>query len=169
MLKKTLACLLLASGLLAVGTSGATDLKIGFVNSQRVLTEAPQAAKAKKKMESDFSRRDLDLQKMAKQLQSLQESVEKNSPTLAEADRAAKEREFSDLNRDFQRKQREFKEDLNIRQNEEMAKIFERVNKVIKNIAETEKYDLILQEAVYASPRIDLTDKIIKMLGDDGK
>jgi outer membrane protein len=88
---------------------------------------------------------------------------------MAESDRHTKEREFADLNRDFQRRQREFKEDLNMRQNEEMAKIFERVNKVIKSIAETEKYDLILQEAVYASPRIDLTDKIIKILGEESK
>jgi len=169
MLKKIFAPLLFVVSLLAAGASSATELKIGFVNSQRILAEAPQATKAKKKIESDFTKRDLELQKLAKQLQTIQENMEKNSVTLSEADRHAKEREFSDLNRDFQRKQREFKEDLNLRQNEEMAKIFERVNKVIKGIAEAEKYDLILQEAVYASPRIDLTDKIIKMLGDEGK
>lgn len=169
MLKKIFAPLLFVAGLLAAGSSSAAELKIGFVNSQRILTEAPQATKAKKKIENDFTKRDLELQKLAKQLQTLQESIEKNSATLSETDRHAREREFSDLNREFQRKQREFKEDLNLRQNEDMAKIFERVNKVIKGIAEAEKYDLILQEGVYASPRIDLTDKIIKILGDEGK
>jgi outer membrane protein len=169
MLKKIFAPLLFVACLLAAGSSSATELKIGFVNSQRILAEAPQATKAKKKIEGDFTKRDLELQKLAKQLQSIQEGMEKNLATLSETDRHTKEREFADLNREFQRKQREFKEDLNLRQNEEMAKIFERVNKVIKGIAETEKYDLILQEAVYASPRIDLTDKIIKILGDEAK
>ncbi len=142
------------------------QVKIGFVNSQRVLNEAPQAAKAKKKLEKEFEKRDQELQKMAKQMQALQESLEKNSSTLSESDRHNKEREFGELNRDFQRKQREFREDLNLRQNDEMAAIFERVNKVIKGIAETEKYDIIFQEAVWASPRIDLTDKVVKALGD---
>ena len=145
------------------------EVKIGFVNSQRVLNDAPQAAKAKKKIEKEFEKRDLDLQKIAKQLQSLQETLEKSSVTMSESERRNKEREFGDLNRDFQRKQREFKEDLNLRQNEEMAAIYERVNKVIKGIAEAEKYDVILQEAVYANPRIDLTEKIIKALGDGNK
>jgi outer membrane protein len=88
---------------------------------------------------------------------------------MAESDRRTKEREFNDLNREFQRKQREFREDLSQRQNEEMASIFERVNKVIKQIAETEKYDIIFQEAVYANPRIDITDRVIKALGDGTK
>ena len=145
------------------------EVKIGFVNSQRVLNDAPQAARAKKKIEKEFEKRDQDLQKLAKQLQTLQESVEKNSLTMPESEKRSKEREFGELNRDFQRKQREFKEDLNLRQNEEMAAIYERVNKAIKTIAEAEKYDLILQEAVYANPRLDLTDKIIKALGDGSK
>ena len=155
----TLALLALAGGALAEG-------KIGFVNSQKILNEAPQAAKAKKKIEKDFEKRDQELQRMAKQLQTLQESLDKNSVTMAETERRAKEREFAELNRDFQRKQREFREDLSQRQNEEMASIFERVNKVIKQVAEAEKFDIIFQEAVYASPRIDITDKVIKALGD---
>jgi len=155
---------LLAGLLLSLPASA--DVKIGFVNSQRVLNEAPQAAKAKKKLEKEFEKRDQELQKMAKQLQTLQESLEKNSLTMAESDRRNKEREFAEMNREFQRKQREFREDLNLRQNDEMAAIFERVNKVIKGIAEVEKYDIIFQEAVWASPRIDLTDKVIKALGD---
>jgi outer membrane protein len=89
--------------------------------------------------------------------------------TMAESERRTRERDFNELNRDFQRKQREFREDLNLRQNEEMAVIFERANKVIRQIAEAEKYDLIVQEAVYFSPRIDLTEKVIKALGDGAK
>ena len=154
-----LALFALAGGAMAEG-------KIGFVNSQKILNEAPQAARAKKKIEKDFERRDQDLQRMAKQLQGLQESLDKNSVTMAESERRAKEREFGELNRDFQRKQREFREDLSQRQNEEMAAIFERVNEIIKQVAEAEKFDIIFQEAVYASPRIDITDKVIKALGD---
>lgn len=145
------------------------ESRIGFVNSQKILNEAPQAAKAKKRIEKDFEKRDQDLQKMAKQLQTLQEALEKNGVTMAESERRTKEREFGDLNRDFQRRQREFREDLSQRQNEEMAAIFERVNKVIKQIADAEKYDIIFQEAVYANPRIDITDKVIKALGDGSK
>lgn len=157
-----LALLLLSGGAIA-------DAKIGFVNSQKILNEAPQAARAKKKIEKDFEKRDQDLQRMAKQLQTLQENLDKNSVTMAEGERRAKEREFGELNRDFQRKQREFREDLSQRQNEEMAAIFDRVNKIIKQIAEAEKYDIIFQEAVYFNPRIDLTEKVIKALGDGGK
>ncbi len=143
--------------------------KIGFVNSQRILNDAPQAARAKKKIEKDFEKRDQELQRISKQLQGLQETMDKNSVTMAESERRAKEREFGELNRDFQRKQREFREDLSQRQNEEMAAIFERVNKIIKQIAEAEKYDIIFQEAVYANPRIDITEKVIKALGDGTK
>ena len=140
------------------------ESRIGFVNSQRVMNEAPQAAKAKKRIEKDFEKRDQELQKIAKQLKEMQEALEKGGVAMADSDRRVKEREFGDLNRDFQRKQREFREDLSQRQNEETAAIFDRVNKVIKQIADAEKYDIIFQEAVYASPRIDITDKVIKAL-----
>lgn len=159
--------LVLASlGMLAAAGARAAEpeIKIGFVNGQRVINESPQAAKAKKKLEKEFEKRDQDLQRLGKQLQSMQEGLEKNAVTLSEADRRNKEREFNDLNREFQRRQREFREDLNLRQNEEMSAIYERVNKVIKQVAESEKYDLILQEAVVVSNRIDLTDKVIKAL-----
>lgn len=158
---------LAAVSLMTVGAVQA-EVKIGYINTQRVLSDAPQAARAKKKIEKEFEKRNLELQKMAKQLQSLQESMEKNAVTLPEAERRNKEREFTDLGRDFQRREREFKEDLNLRQNEEMAAIFERVNKAIKAIGETEKFDLIVQEALYASPRIDITDRVLKQLGDGG-
>lgn len=158
---------LLFAGLLAAGAMAAdAEIKVGFVNGQRVINESPQAAKAKKKLEKEFEKRDQDLQKMAKQLQILQDNLEKNGLTMSESDRRAKEREFNETNREFQRRQREFREDLNLRQNEEMAAIYERVNRVIKQVAEAEKFDLILQEAVYVSPKIDLTEKVIKALQD---
>ena len=155
--------------LLAFSAGAFAEGKIGFVNSQKILNDAPQAARAKKKIEKDFEKRDQDLQRIAKQLQGMQENLDKNAVTMAESERRTKEREFGDLNRDFQRKQREFREDLSQRQNEEMASIFERVNKIIKQIAEAEKYDIIFQEAVYANPRIDITDRVIKALGDGTK
>ena len=103
---------------------------------------------------------------MAKQLQSLQEGLEKNGMTMSESDRRNKERELNDLSRDFQRKQREFREDLNLRQNEENAAIIEKANKAIKQIAESEKFDLIVQDVVWVSPKLDITDKVIKSLSE---
>ena len=122
--------------------------------------------KASKKLEKEFEKRAADLQKMATQLQTMQQNMEKNGVTMSETDRRNKEREFGDLNRDFQRKQREFNEDLNLRRNEELSTSFERIDKIIKQIAEADKIDLVVQEAVYVSPRIDITDKVIKALGD---
>lgn len=166
MLKKYI---LAGIALMSFSAAVPAESKIGFVNSQKILNDAPQAARAKKKIEKDFEKRDQDLQRLAKQLQGMQETLDKNAVTMAESERRAKEREFGELNREFQRKQREFREDLSQRQNEEMAAIFERVNKIIKQIAEAEKYDIIFQEAVYANPRIDITDKVIKALGDGTK
>lgn len=144
----------------------ATETKIGFVNTERIFRDAAPAVRAQKKIEKEFEKRDQDMQRLAKQLQNMQESLEKNSVTMSETEKRNKEREFNDLNRDFQRKQREFREDLNQRRNEELAAVLERANKTIKAIAEAEKFDVILQEAVYASPRIDITDKVIKALAD---
>ncbi len=165
MLNKIVVVLLALTLLSGAGAANA-DVKIGFVNTQRILADAPQAAKAKKKIEKEFEKRDQDLQRLAKQLQTLQDAMEKNSVTMSETERRTKERDFGELNREFQRRQREFKEDLNLRQNEEMAAIFDRVNKIIRSIAETDRFDLILQEAVFAGPRIDITDRIIKVLGE---
>ena len=155
--------------LLSFSAAVLAEGKIGAINIQKILADAPQAARAKKKIEKDFEKRDQDLQRIAKQLQGMQENLDKNAVTMAESERRAKEREFGELNRDFQRKQREFREDLSQRQNEEMAAIFERVNKIVKQIAEAEKFDIIFQEAAYISPRIDITDKVIKALGDGSK
>lgn len=146
-------------------TAAQADSKIGFVNSDRVMREAPAAVQAQSRLEKEFAGRDAELQSMAKELQAMQAELEKNGLTLSEADRRKKERDFGDLNRDFQRRQREFREDLNQRRNEELAAVLERANKAVKAIAEREKYDIIFQEAVYASPAIDVTDKVIKELG----
>lgn len=158
--QSTLAALVLA----VFAQTAAAEVRVGFVNSDRVMKEAPPAKKAQQKLEKEFEKRDQELQRLAKQLQGMQEALEKNGMTMAEGDRRNKEREFNELNRDFQRKQREFREDLNQRRNEELAGVLERANKTIKQIAEAEKYDIIFQEAVYASPRIDITDKVIKAL-----
>ncbi|HNG56778.1 MAG TPA: OmpH family outer membrane protein [Solirubrobacterales bacterium] len=140
--------------------------KIGFVSTERILRDAPAAVRAQKKLEKEFDKRGQDLQNIEKQLQKMQENLEKNGLTMAESERRNKEREFNDLSREFQRKRREFGEDLNQRRNEELAAVIERANKTIKQIAEAEKYDIIFQEAVYFNPRIDITDKVIKALGD---
>ena len=153
-------------GLLIGSSAAAADYKIGFVNTERVFRDAAPAVRAQKKIEQEFAKRDQDMQKMAEQIRKLQESLEKNSVTMTETERRNKEREFGELNKDFQRKQREFREDLNQRRNEELAAVLERANRTIKAIAESEKYDIIFQEAVYASPRIDITDKVIKALED---
>ena len=142
--------------------------KIGFVNIERILRDATLAIKAQKKLEKEFEKRDQDLQKTAKQLQTMQESLDKNGVTMSDADRRNKEVEFNDLNRDFQRRQRQFREELNQRRNEEQAAVLERADKTIRQIAESEKFDIIFQEAVFASSRVDITDKVIKALGDGG-
>lgn len=156
----------IAVALMGMAQSVAAETRIGFVNSDRVMREASPAVRAQQKLEKEFEKRDQEMQRMAKDLQSLQEDLERNSATMAEADRRNKERAFNDLNRDFQRKQREFREDLNQRRNEELASVLDKANRAVKTIAEAEKYDIILQEAVYASPRIDITDKVVKALSE---
>jgi outer membrane protein len=141
--------------------------KFGFVNTERILRDAIPAQRAQKKIEAEFQKRDQELARTADQLKRMQDDLEKNSVTMSDSQRRTKEREFGELNRDFQRRQREFREDLNSRRNEELAQVVEQANRVIRQIAEQEKYDIIFQDAVYASPRIDLTDKVIKAL--DGK
>ena len=156
---------LISTALLVAGEAAA-ELKVGYVSTQPIFRDAPAAQKAGKKLEGEFARRDQDLQKMSKQLQGLQENLEKNSVTMAETERRAKEKEFGELSREFQRRQREFREDLNLRQNEENAAVIEKANKAIKQIADAEKYDLILQDVVWVSPRLDITDRVIKALAE---
>ena len=138
--------------------------KMGFVNTERIMRDSVPAQRAQKKIEGEFVKRDQELTRLAEQLKRMQEDLEKNAVTMAEGQRRAKERELTDLDRDFQRKRREFQEDLNQRRNEELAQVLEQANRAIRQIAEQEKYDIIFQDAVYANPRIDLTDKVIKAL-----
>jgi outer membrane protein len=142
------------------------DAKIGFVNSERVMREATPAVRAQQRIEKDFAKRDQDLQRMSKELEALQKDLENGNPKLSEADRRNKERSFNDLGREFERKKREFREDLNQRRNEELASVLEKANRAIKQIAESEQYDVIIQDSVYANPRIDITDKVVKALSD---
>ncbi|MBV9189489.1 MAG: OmpH family outer membrane protein [Betaproteobacteria bacterium] len=148
--------------------AASAPMRFGFVNTERILRDAIPAQRAQKKIEAEFQKRDQELARLADQLKRMQDDLEKNAVTMSESQRRTKEREFGELNRDFQRKQREFREDLNQRRNEELAQVVEAANRVIRQIAEQEKYDIIFQDAVYASPRIDLTDKVIKAL-DAGK
>jgi outer membrane protein len=140
--------------------------KIGFVSLDRILRDAAPAVRAQKKIEAEFSKRDQELSKLAEQLKRSQDTFERNAPTMSEGDRRNREREMNELNREFQRKQREFREDLNQRRNEELAGVLERANRVVRQVAEAEKFDIVFQEAVWADPRIDITEKVIKALDD---
>jgi outer membrane protein len=152
---------------LACGGAAAADFKIGFVNTERLFREATPAKRAQQKLEKEFAQRDAELGRLTKQVRDLQASLDKDSATMAESERRNKERDLANLSRELQRAQREFREDLNLRRNEELASIQERANKVIQQIAETEKFDLIVQDpVVYASQRIDITEKVIKALAD---
>lgn len=145
----------------------AADFKVGFVNTERLFREAAPAKRAQTKLEKEFATRDAELAKLNRQVRDLQAQIDKDGATMSEGDRRNKERDLANLTRDLQRAQREFREDLNLRRNEELAGIQERANKVIQAIAEAEKYDLIVQDpVVYASQRIDITEKVIKALAD---
>jgi len=157
---------MLAAVLVAGATSAASaqELKIGYVNSDRVLRDAAPAKAAQAKLEAEFSKREKDLNELANKLKAASDRLDKDAPTLGEAERTRRQRELVDQDRDLQRRRREFQEDLSQRKNEELATVVERTNRVIKQIFETEKYDLILQEAVFWSPKVDITDKVIKAL-----
>lgn len=155
---------IVAATLLVVSTASFAELKIGFVNTERVFREAPIALTAQKKLEKEFASRDAELQKMAKQARDLQNQIEKDGVTLSDSDRRNKERDLANLNREYQRSVREFREDLNLRRNEELVKVQDRARKAIQAYGESEKYDVILEDAIYFSPKIDITDRIIRTL-----
>ena len=152
---------------LAAAATQAQELKIGYVNSDRVLRDSAPAKAAQAKLEAEFGRREKELNEAGLRLKNAADKLDKDAPTLSETERNRRQRELVDQDREIQRKRREFQEDLNQRKNEELTGVVERANKVIKQIFETEKYDLILQEAVFAGPRVDITDKVIKSL-DNG-
>lgn len=153
----------LASGLVA-GAAIAQDFRIGFVNTERIFREANLAKAAQTKLEQEFSRREKEVQGLGATLKTASEKFEREAPTLPESQRSSRQRQLVDMDRDFQRKQREFQEDLNLRKNEELQQVLERANRVIKQVAEAEKYDLVIQEAVYINPKHDITDKVLSSL-----
>ena len=149
---------------LAAAAAVAQDMKIGFVDVERIRRESAPAERASKQLEKEFAPRAQDLQRREAQIKTLQGQLEKDAMTLSESERRGKEQELSRMSVDFQRLQREYREDLNMRRNQELATLFERADRVIKQIADAEKFDLIVQEAVFRSPRIDITERVLKAL-----
>lgn len=155
-----------AAALLSFFSTGllAQDFRIGFVSTDRIFKEASTAKAAQAKLEQEFSKREKDLVEQGANLKSMADRFDREAPTLSESQRIARQKQLVDQDRDFQRKRREFQEDLNARKNEELQQVLERANKVVKQVAESEKYDLILQEAVYVNPKHDITEKVIRVL-----
>ena len=147
----------------------AQELKIGYVNSERVLRESAPAKAAQTKLEAEFGRRERELNEQAQRLKAAADKLEKDAPTLSETERSRRQRELVEQDRDLQRKRREFQDDLNQRKNEELSLVVERANRVIKQIFDNEKYDVILQEVVFASSRVDITEKVIRALNGPAK
>ena len=166
---RILGALVLASALVQPAAAADAGFKIGVVDTERIMRESAPADRVKKKIEKEFAGRDQDLQKLAKQAKDMQTALEKDGVTLSDSDRQAKERDLAALTRDLQRKDRELREDFNRRRNEELSGMLEQINKAIRKLAESEKYDLILQDAVYRSPKVDITDKVLKALAAETK
>ena len=157
--------LMILFGVLALAAGAhAQDFKVGFVNTDRIFREANTAKAAQAKLEQEFSKREKELNDLGNTLKNLSDKFEREAPTLSETQRAQRQKQLLDQDRDFQRKRREFQEDLNARKNEELQQVLERANRVVKQVAEAEKYDVVLQEAVYINPKHDITDKVIKAL-----
>jgi outer membrane protein len=159
----SLACAV-ALGLATPLVAQAQELKIGLVNSEKILKEINIAKQAQERIEAEFSKRDKEVLDMGNRARVMAEKLEKDSPVLAEAERNRRQRELTELDRDWQRKRRELGEDLNQRRNEEFAGIQERIIRAIKQLAEAEKFDLIVQDAVYFSNRVDITDRVIRLM-----
>ena len=149
---------------LAAVHAQAEEIRIGFINTDRIFKESNTAKQAQAKLEQEFSKREKELIDAEKSLKSAVEKFERDAPTLSESQRMTRQKQLGEQDRDFQRKRREFQEELNARKNEEFQQVLERANRVIKQIFDAEKYDLILQEVVFAGPRVDITDKVIRVL-----
>jgi outer membrane protein len=149
---------------LAAFCAQAEEIRIGFINTDRIFKEANTAKQAQSKLEQEFSKREKDLESSGNALKSAVEKFEREAPTLSESQRISRQKQLGEQDREFQRKRREFQEELNARKNEEFQQVLERANRVIKQVAETEKYDLVLQEAVYINPKHDITDKVLKVI-----
>jgi outer membrane protein len=163
---KWLSATAVATLLAVTPVAHAQEMKIGVVNSDRILRDSQPARAAMQKLEGEFSKRDKELQDMGARLKTQAERFEKDGPVMSETDRVRRQRELAELDREFQRKQREFREDFNQRRNEELQALLERTNRIIRQIAEQEKFDLIIQEAVYFNPRIDMTERVLRALNN---
>jgi outer membrane protein len=161
--KQYLAILALGLASLSV-TVSAQEFKIGFINTDRIFRDANSAKAAQAKLEQEFMKREKELNDLGSQIKTVADKLEKDAPTLAEAQRNLRQKQLTDQDREFQRKRREFQEDLNVRKNEELQSVLERANKVVKQVAESEKYDLVVQDVVYINPKHDITDKVLKVL-----
>jgi outer membrane protein len=146
------------------GYVSAREIKIGFVNTDRIFREANSAQKAQAALQQEFAKREKDLNALSDSLKASSEKLERDGPTLSSTQLNVRQKQLAEIDRDFQRKRREFQEDLNARKNEELQAVLERANRVVKQVAEAEKYDLVLQEAVYINPKHDITDKVLKAL-----
>ncbi len=165
-MNKLLARLFVLSALALPMQSNAADLKIGYVQVDKILQEAPQTAESSKKLEKEFAPRSQELERMQKQIKDIETALDKDALTMSETDRKNKERDASNLKIDFQRKQRELREDINLRKNEELAALQDRINKAVTSVSEAEGYDLVVYGGVaYANKKIDITDKVLKSLG----
>lgn len=142
----------------------AQEFRIGFISTERVFKEANTAKAAQAKLEQEFAKREKDLLDQGAAIKGLADKFEREAPTLSEAQRMARQKQLVEQDRDFQRKRREFQEDLSVRKNEELQQVLERANKVVKQVAEAEKYDVVLQEVVYINPKHDITEKVLKVL-----
>ena len=161
---------LLCAGLLffaVVVQANAEGSRVGVVDTERILRESDQAIKAEKKIEKEFAARDQEIKNLIKQSKELQAALEKNSSAMSDTVRHDKEQELASMNLNLQSRQREYREDLNLRKNEELAIVLARADKAIRAIAESEQYDVILQEAVYRNPKVDITDKVLKYLANE--
>ena len=147
-----------------VAPSVAQEFRIGFVNTDRILRDANASKTAQSRLEQEFSKRDKEINDLQASLKTGSERFERDAPTLSESQRQQRQRQLTDQDRELQRKRREFQEDLGARRNEELQQVLERANRVVKQVAEQEMYDLILQEAVYINPKHDITDKVIRAL-----
>jgi outer membrane protein len=164
-MKKIILCTALFASCIALAQ--ANESRIGVVDTERILRESEQAVNAEKKIEKEFAIRDQEIKKLIKQAKELQEALEKESGKMSDSNRRIKERELANLNIQLQTQQRDFREDLNLRKNEELAQVLARADKAIKAIAASEDYDVILQEAVYHNPKVDITDKVLKYLANE--
>src|SRR5262249_10013227 len=158
----------LFAGLLGMAGPAFSQSNVGFVSLDRILRDAAPAQAAQKKLEQEFSKRAQELQKQAENLKKQQETLEKDAMTMSESDRLRRERDFGEASREFQRKQRDFNEELGQRRKQEFEQVIERANRAVRQIAEAEKLDIVFQneQVVWASSRIDITQKVIDALSE---